>query len=49
MPKFIVEGEEADQGSDRFMILKVIWKAKAGNRNGWKAVVREAKVYFTGP
>ena len=24
------------------------WKAKARNRNEWKAVVREAKVPFTG-
>ena len=24
------------------------WKAKAGNRNDWKAVVREAKVNLTG-
>ena len=24
------------------------WKAKARNRNEWKAVVREAKVHFTG-
>ena len=24
------------------------WKAKAGNRNEWKAVVREAKLHFTG-
>ena len=24
------------------------WKDKARNRNEWKAVVREAKVHFTG-
>ena len=24
------------------------WKAKARNRDQWKAVVREAKVHFTG-
>ena len=55
MPKLIVEGEEADQGSDELMILQVIresyainWKAKARNRNEWKAVVSEVKALFTG-
>ena len=51
MPKLIVEGEEADQGSDRLMMLGSLgirnWKTKARNRNEWKTVVREAKVHFT--
>ena len=41
MPKLIVEGEEADLGIRN-------WKAKARNRNEWKAVVREAKDHLTG-
>ena len=54
MPKWIVEGEEADQGrvddleSDLRSLGIRNWKAKARNRNDWKAVVREAKVHFTG-
>ena len=37
-----------DLGSDLRSLVIRNWKAKARNRNEWKAVVRKAKVHFTG-